>query len=301
MDYAGFIRLIQFFDNSLFKMVKDFTPARANLSTGITISSPILERNKWVYADPSSTSEIESMDANLKGPSIKAQSGYGDMYKCSTMDMESWYTGEFTGSVIEYGDDWIERNFNPYLHPTASLTPNDINVFNHSDFNVLLNNVSASRLSLNRQDIEFIYGTTGSILTPAYLQDSNESLVTYNRSRYDGVKVSSLLYNTYTSASADYGGDTSYGKTAAIDKNVRQIGLFTEIVNQYFSDTPGYEIAGFTLDDAYIEDATYLGKPMLPFSEIEQSHPPDKYDMFISLSYTEMNKLRERKFQEAKN
>jgi sugar O-acyltransferase (sialic acid O-acetyltransferase NeuD family) len=77
-------------------------------------------------------------------------------------------------------------------------------------------------------------------------------------------------------------------------------GLFTEIVNQYFSDTPGYEIAGFTLDDAYIEDATYLGKPMLPFSEIEQSHPPDKYDMFISLSYTEMNKLRERKFQEAK-
>jgi len=34
MDYAGFIRLIQFFDNSLFKMLKDFVPARANLSTG---------------------------------------------------------------------------------------------------------------------------------------------------------------------------------------------------------------------------------------------------------------------------
>ena len=231
-NYNDFIRLIQFFDNSLFKMLQDFVPARTSLSTGITISSPILERNKWSYANPSSTSEIEEMDANLKGPSIKAQSGYGDMYKCMVMDRESWYTGDFSGSTIEYGDDWTERNFNPYAqYPSTSLTYNVRNIFNHSEFNVLLNNISSSRLSNTRRDIEFIYGTTGSILSPAYLQDSNESLTTYNRSRYDGVKVSSLLYNTYTSASADYGGDTSYGKTAAIDKNVRQIGLFTEIVS----------------------------------------------------------------------
>jgi hypothetical protein len=229
MDYAGFIRLIQFFDNSLFKMLKDYTPARANLSTGVTISSPILERNKWVYANPSSTDEIEAMDADLEGPIITTE--YTDIYQGLTGSRAAYYTGEFSGSIIEYGDDWIERNFNPYLHPTASLTPHDISVFNHSEFNILLNNVSESRLSNTRQDIEFIYGTTGSILTPAYLQDTNESLTTYNRARYEGAKVSSLLYSVYTSASANYNGDSSYGKTAAINKDTRQLGLFTEIVS----------------------------------------------------------------------
>ena len=228
MDYAGFIRLIQFFDNSLFKMLKDYTPARANLSTGITISSPILERNKWSYANPSTTSEIEVTDGNLEGPTITTE--YTDLYQGLTGSRAAYYTGEFSGSVIEYGDDWIERNFNPYLHPTSSLTSYDINVFNHSEFNTLLNNISSSRLSLTRQDIEFVYGTTGSILSPAYLQDSNESLTTYNRARYEGAKVSSLLYSVYTSASADYSGDSSYGKTAAINKDTRQLGLFTEIV-----------------------------------------------------------------------
>jgi len=231
MDYAGFIRLIQFFDNSLFKMIKDFVPARTSLSTGITISSPVLERNKWSYANPSTTDEIEVMDGNLEGPTITTE--YTDIYQGLTGSRAAYYTGEFSGSIIEYGDDWIERNFNPYLHPTASLT-SSLNAFNHSEFNVLLNNVSASRLSLTRQDIEFIYGTTGSILTPAYLQDSNESLTSYIRARYEGAKVSSLLYNTYTSASMTYEGDNSYGKTTSIDKNTRRLGLFTEIASSSF-------------------------------------------------------------------
>jgi hypothetical protein len=239
MDYAGFIRLIQFFDNSLFKMIKDFVPARANLSTGITISSPVLERNKWSYANPSTTDELEVMNGNLEGPSIGTD--YTDLYDNLGGDKAAYYTGEFTGSVINYGDDWTSRNFNPYIHPTASLTANDINKFNHSEFNVLLNNVSASRLSNTRRDIEYIFGTTGSITSPAYLQDSNESLLTYQRSRHEGVKVRSLLYNTYTSASytssdglITYNGDNSYGKTAAIDKNTRKIGLFTEIASSSY-------------------------------------------------------------------
>ena len=231
MDYAGFIRLIQFFDNSLFKMIKDFVPARTSLSTGITISSPVLERNKWSYANPSPSTEIEVMDANLEGPTITTE--YTDIYQGLTGNRAAYYTGEFSGSIIEYGDDWIERNFNPYLHPTASLT-SSLNAFNHSEFNVLLNNISIGRLSNTRQDIEFVYGTTGSILSPAYLQDTNESLTTYNRARYEGAKVSSLLYSVYTSASADYAGDTSYGKTAAINKDARQLGLFTDIVASSF-------------------------------------------------------------------
>jgi hypothetical protein len=43
-----YIRLIKYFDNSLFNMIKDFLPARTNLKSGITIKQHLLERNKIV-------------------------------------------------------------------------------------------------------------------------------------------------------------------------------------------------------------------------------------------------------------
>ena len=42
-----YIRLINYYDNALFKMVKDYIPARTSLSTGIVIKQHILERNKY--------------------------------------------------------------------------------------------------------------------------------------------------------------------------------------------------------------------------------------------------------------
>jgi hypothetical protein len=45
-NLVDFVRLIKFFDNSLFKMIKDFVPARTSLASGIVIKQHILERNK---------------------------------------------------------------------------------------------------------------------------------------------------------------------------------------------------------------------------------------------------------------
>ena len=83
---------------------------------------------------------------------------------------------------------------------------------------------------------EPVYGTTSSVLSPVQLQDSYLSLHSYQTSRYEGSKLISLEYNTYTSSSytssdsfTSLYGDKSYGKTAAIDHYVRKIGLFTQI------------------------------------------------------------------------
>ena len=46
-DLTDFIRLIKFFDNSLFKMIKDFIPAKTGLASGIVIKQHLLERNKY--------------------------------------------------------------------------------------------------------------------------------------------------------------------------------------------------------------------------------------------------------------
>ena len=45
-DWNDYIRLIKYFDNSLFKMLKDFAPAKASLATGVVIKQHLLERNK---------------------------------------------------------------------------------------------------------------------------------------------------------------------------------------------------------------------------------------------------------------
>jgi len=226
-DYNSFIRLIQFFDNSLFKMLKDYVPARANLSTGITISSPILERNKWVFANPSSTSKIEVEDGTINGPTIQTE--YTDLYQGINYNNKvAYYDGNLTGSGINVHNYFASGNINPYLQPTSSLNSGDLYVFNHSDYNVMLNNVSKSLTSLIRENIQFIPGTTQSILSKAELQDSYESLKTHQLSRYDGVKLSSAKYNDYTA------GDISYGKTATIDKNVTKLGLFSEIKPNIF-------------------------------------------------------------------
>ena len=53
-----YIRLIKFYDNSLFKMIKDFTPARASLATGIVIKPTLLERCKYPLPQATTNSEI---------------------------------------------------------------------------------------------------------------------------------------------------------------------------------------------------------------------------------------------------
>lgn len=46
-DLNDYIRLIKYFDNSLFKMIKDFVPARTSLASGVVIKQHLLERNKY--------------------------------------------------------------------------------------------------------------------------------------------------------------------------------------------------------------------------------------------------------------
>jgi hypothetical protein len=60
-NLVDFIRLIKFFDNSLFKMIKDFVPARTSLASGVVIKQHLLERNK--YPQP----QVEWEDLDISG------------------------------------------------------------------------------------------------------------------------------------------------------------------------------------------------------------------------------------------
>ncbi len=65
-NVVDFVRLIKFFDNSLFKMIKDFTPARTSLSSGVVVKQHILERNRQRPAQAtSSLHDYEGLVVNL--------------------------------------------------------------------------------------------------------------------------------------------------------------------------------------------------------------------------------------------
>jgi len=243
LDYNGFIRLIQYFDNSLFKMLEDFTPLRSSLSTGVTINSPLLERNKVAIAVPSGSSKINVSQGEILEPS-KINNSYDNIYYTliNSGSGVEYFNGQYNGTTLDIHNNFKDKNTNPYLgdwnvYNSQILNVSqsiDLNKFNHSEHNVLLNNVTQSVLSTTRRDIEPIFGTTSSIVKFAELQDSYESLTSYQLSRYEGSKVSSLRYNIYTPATGSYAGDKSFGKKPSIDRESIKIGYFTEITPNIF-------------------------------------------------------------------
>jgi hypothetical protein len=63
-----YIRLIKYFDNSLFKMIQDWIPARTDAATGIVIKQTTLERNKYPVPQAnitSSTAWVGSGSTNI--------------------------------------------------------------------------------------------------------------------------------------------------------------------------------------------------------------------------------------------
>jgi hypothetical protein len=220
-DINGFIQLIKYFDNTLFKMLKNYVPAKANLTEGVTIRQQSLERIKFKRNEPNIT-EQTVYDAEYNGPTITEDNTY--YYDKLGGNKVAFYDGTIPGSTVDLFVSYSGQ-FNPYIHPTSSVNQYQ---FEHTDYNVLLNNVSASRLSLDRLKVEKQPYSTQSLLLPVALQDSYESLASYNLSRHEGVKIYSSKYNTYTIT------DKSYGKAAVIDRNSYKLALFTDISSNTF-------------------------------------------------------------------
>ncbi len=130
-DWKDYIRLIKYFDNSLFKMIKDFVPAKTSVSTGVVIKQHLLERNKH------KPTQIESSQHDYSG-SISSGfiSGgsaglFDDLAEVSPQVTQSWtytiptisgsltvtqstqdefYNGEFEGTVVRP----VNNPMNPY-------------------------------------------------------------------------------------------------------------------------------------------------------------------------------------------
>ena len=176
-DVNDFVRLIKFFDNSLFKMVKDFTPARTSLSSGVVIKQNLLERNKQAppsmsYTTPEYSGSVKSFARNYQVPNSNkrviansnqqalASSSAPQYSTISGSSIEVFSGG--TGGVFEpfnnlYAAPISESRINVCIEPYYYSESIDYLEPNANIGEFLLTNIDATNLkntmSLNIQDI----------------------------------------------------------------------------------------------------------------------------------------------------
>lgn len=76
-------------------------------------------------------------------------------------------------------------------------------------------------------------------------------------------------------------------------------GKIAEVIYYYAKEECNFNVIAFTVDSAYASEAKFCSLPVISFDKIEQNYPPDKFDMFIAVGYHDLNRLREKKCNEA--
>ena len=207
-DLQDYFRLIKYFDNSLFKMIKDFVPARASVATGAIVKQHLLERNRQRpaqidYTQPEYTGSITSLARDYQTGSIEVfTGGAGGSVNVLTNISQSWTSSILTKAGLVagiessqyefYNGEYSGSNIPCHLSYSLNTTP-------------LLNNVSANRTSTFYEDVDYgsnafnpvnlVYIQSGSASLAA-VQDSNYATTSsWSQLRYEGSQNTGI-YNT---------------------------------------------------------------------------------------------------------
>lgn len=70
-------------------------------------------------------------------------------------------------------------------------------------------------------------------------------------------------------------------------------GEFAEMAFERFTKDSPYQVVAFSVEKTYIKNSRFLNRPMIPFEELEELYPPHEHHVFIAITYTKSNRLRE--------
>jgi len=77
-------------------------------------------------------------------------------------------------------------------------------------------------------------------------------------------------------------------------------GEIAELADFYFRHDSKFKVAGFTVDEEYLKDSEFHGRPVVPFERVMKSFPPQRYGLFVAVSYSKINELRAAKVAAAR-
>jgi len=77
-------------------------------------------------------------------------------------------------------------------------------------------------------------------------------------------------------------------------------GEMAEMAHYYFTHDSPYEVIAFAADDAYVEQPSFKGLPLVPVSQMPGRYPPGEVEAHVALSYKKMNRTRDEKYHHVK-
>lgn len=226
-DPNAFVRLVKYFDNSLFRIIRDFVPARSNIRTGIIVKPHVLNRSKAKQVNVSFTNDqySGSIDiATVTGSHGKAYAeDYSTAYTASFVTAvnrttkiinteEPKFTGELSGSFIRATDGELNRG-NTVKKIGQPPVIRSITVFTQSSAPIppacgIIN------LDTTYEGDQYILATTGSgagtleVLSPTTVPSTGSLIYFNNYNNYEFIEVSasadpgSTFDGWYTGSSA---------------------------------------------------------------------------------------------------
>jgi sugar O-acyltransferase (sialic acid O-acetyltransferase NeuD family) len=68
-----------------------------------------------------------------------------------------------------------------------------------------------------------------------------------------------------------------------------------EVADFYFTHDSKFEVAGFTVDEAYLTGARFRDRPVVAFERITEAFPPERFGLFVAVGYARLNAIRAEK------
>lgn len=194
-NYQDYFRIIKFYDNSLFKLIKDFIPARTAAATGAIVKQHLLERNRQTppqitYTRPEYTASATSVARGYESGSIGIFNGG------SGGAIDRWVDGSqsYTASILgpEGLVTFVESSKYEFINGAYSGSTVECQLSESINYTPLMNNVSSSRLSIKYQDVDYTSNVLNPINLPLILSGSAQKAAIQD-SNYD---VNSAFFET---------------------------------------------------------------------------------------------------------
>lgn len=78
------------------------------------------------------------------------------------------------------------------------------------------------------------------------------------------------------------------------------LGEHAELAHFYFQHDTERKVAAFAADAAYIQEESWHGLPVVAFETLRESFPPEAFDVFVAVGFSQVNALRRDRYMAAK-
>lgn len=86
------------------------------------------------------------------------------------------------------------------------------------------------------------------------------------------------------------------------EKDIVVVGdsALAEIVYECLKYESSRNVVAFSIEEAFMKRSELFGLPVVPFESLVEDYPPNKYAVSVAIGYNQLNKVRERLYQESK-